>query len=190
MSARRAAIRRAAADGGIPLYLASLRPVRGRCLRRTRRGVCGARWGVVRVSLDLTEPAAIDRLATVECATCGHTWRRTRVPALTDGAYQTVRLTLILPADHRHWYARGRWHVEGETGVVCEATLADLIAAQDDWRTRNGTYLAARAHAAERRANAEQAAHLATVALLMGLAARDAERATAEAAAAAREEAA
>lgn len=184
---RRAARRRAARAASIPLYLAELRPVRGRCTNLVRKRVCGSRYAVPRVSVDLTEPARLDKLATLECVECGHVWRRIPAPPVTDGEYQAVRLTLLLPAEQRRWYARGRWHAEGESGVVREATLADYMAALDDWRKRNGTYLAARERAAERRREAERAAHERAAALLATWQARDAERAAEEAAAAARE---
>lgn len=174
-----AAQRRAAK---LPAYLAEFRLTRGRC----RRARCKSRYAVTRVSVDFTNRAAVERLAVLECAACGHVWRRIRPPRL--GEYQSVRLSLILPAESRRWYARGRWHVTGSDAVtVREATQADLMAAAEDWRKRNGQYEAARARARAKRAEANREATERTAALLDQLAAQDAQRAADEAAAAARE---
>ncbi|HEY6057204.1 MAG TPA: hypothetical protein VIV06_04190 [Candidatus Limnocylindrales bacterium] len=189
---RRAAIRRAAHGGRIPLYAQAFRPIRGRCrgalLPSGRRRRCDSRYAIVRVSVDLTDARRIDKLATVECASCGHTWRRCRVPALTaPNGDQLVRLSLVVPAEVRRWYARGRWHAEGETGVIREATVADYIAALADWRTRFGRVEAARLRAAERKAAEERAAHERMADLLAKLAEHDAQREAEERAAEARE---
>lgn len=190
---RRAACRVTARKATVPLYAADMRPVRGRCLARKRKAVCGNRWGIVRVSIDMTDRASTDSLATVECALCGHTWRRCKVPErLTSHAgYQAVRLSLILPAAQRRWYARGRYHVTGEDAVtIPEATIPDYMAARDDWHVRNGTYAESRRKAALRKAEAEAEARASTAALIARLAERDAERDTAEAEAEARDAAA
>lgn len=187
---RRSARRKAAQDAGVPKYAAEMRPVRGRCravLGRAHRP-CDNRWGIVRVSVDLTSREAVDRLATVECASCGHVWYRTTPPKVTDGQYQSVRLSVIIPSELRRWYARGRWRTQGTDAVVIrEATLADLMAAMDDWRARNGQYESARARArAKREATTLQAEADAKVSVAR-LASILADRETEEAAAAARD---
>lgn len=167
----------------IPAYLADFRLTKGRCLRKR----CASRYAVTRLTIDLRSRERIDRTATLECATCGHTWRRTRVPRI--GEYQSTLLTLILPGDERRWYARGRWHREGDDAVVIrDATQLELMGAEGDWKVRNGQYLDARARVAIRKAEAERVQHEATMDLLARLAARDAERAAEEAAAIDRED--
>lgn len=185
---RRSAHRRASRAAKLPLYASDLRPVRGRCLKRG----CDSRWAVVRVSIDLREER-IDPLATLECAACGRRWRRVKVPPLVSAAgYQAVRLELILPAHARRWFARGRWHREGEDGIVVrDATLADLDTAARDHRARWGRVAATRERAAERKAAVanvpDSPAHRTHVARLAGLAEREAERVAEERAAAERE---
>jgi hypothetical protein len=169
----------------LPAYLADFRLIPGQC--RAKR--CRSRYGVVRLSVDTRNRERLDRIATIECAQCGHTWRRTTPPALSE--YQRTRLTLILPGNERRWYARGRWRVSGEDAVtIPDATQAELMAACDDWRKRNEQQLLAKARVAARKAEAERIAHEKTMATLEKLAAWDAQRAADEAAAAAREEAA
>lgn len=173
-SRQRAAVR-------LPAYLADFRLVAGHC--RAKR--CKSRYGVVRLTVDTRSRERLERFATVECASCGHTWRRTKTPALAE--YQSTRLTLILPGDERRYYNRGRWHLEGGDTVIRDATQADLMAACEDWRKRNEQQLAAKARAAAKRAEAERIAHEQAAATLARLAAWDAERAAEEAAAAARD---
>ena len=192
-TSRRAARRKVARDAGIPLYGADFAPIRGRCLRPVRRGVCGSRYGIVRVSIDFTFRDRIDRLATVECAVCGHVWRRVHPPERVTSreGYQSVRLTLIVPGDDRVNYSRAtrkRTVVSGAC-VMTGASIADLMAATDDWRERNALYLATRERAAARKAEADTEARRRMAARLAQWAERDAENAAAEAAAAAREEA-
>jgi len=171
---RRGAHHRATLAANLPEYLSDLRPVRGRCLGRR----CKSRWGIVRVSLDFRDPATVDRLATIECASCGRTWRRCKVPPITSpGGYQAVRLTLILPASMHRWFARGRWHAEGSDGVVlAEATIGDLDEAARAHRIK-AEARADRAAKAKAKAEAEAVEqHHRTVDLLARLAAMDAER--------------
>jgi len=188
---RRAARRKVARDAGVPYYSADFAPIRGRCLRPVRRGVCGSRYGIVRVSIDLTFRDHVDKLATAECVVCGHTWRRVRVPErLTSPAgYQSVRLTLILPAADRVNYSRAtRKRVTSDGAAVLPgATIPDLMAAMDDWRKRNATLTAARERLAARKAAADAELRRRMADRIAQWAARDAENAAAEAAAAARE---
>lgn len=182
---RRAAYDRATRAAGLPHYLSDLKPVRGRCLKRG----CRSRWGVVRVSLDFRDPARIDRIATLECAACGHVWRRVREPGLVSAAgYQAVRLTLILPAAMRRWFARGRWHAQGSDAVVLtEADLGDLDEAARAHRAKRDQ-LDARKAKARARAEAEAlATHDRTLVTLARLAELDAARAAEEQEAANRE---
>lgn len=166
----------------LPAYLTDFRLIPGHCRKRR----CRSRFGIVRVSLDFTSRERVDQLATVECAACGHTWRRVKVPRLAE--YQTTRLTLILPSEQRRWYARGRWHVQGDDAVVLrDATQSDLMDAYTDWRTRNGQLLASRERARAKREEADREATERARATMAKLAERDAERAREEAEAAARE---
>jgi hypothetical protein len=143
------------------------------------------------VSIDLTSRAAVDRLATVECAVCGHTWRRVTPPERVTSreGYQSVRLTLIVPGADRVNYSRltRKRTVDAGACVMTGATIPDLMAAMDDWRTRNGQYLASRERAATKRAEADAEARRRMADRLAQWAARDADRAAEEAAAAARE---
>lgn len=178
MSARRSAIRAACRAGGLPLWAADMVTVRGRCHGRVKRRPCGSRWGVVRVSLDFTGER-VDRLATVECAMCGRTWQRVKPPAITSAAgYQTTRLTLILPRSARRWFARKRWHQDGDTAtVVRDATIGDVDEAARAHGVRADRLAARRARAAERAVEAEREARLRMATLIEVLDARDAERA-------------
>lgn len=166
----------------LPAYLADLRLIPGTCRRRR----CHSRFGVVRVSIDYRDRDRFDMLATVECASCGRTWRRTRPPRL--GAYQHCRVTLILASRQRRWFARNRWHVEGDDAVVIrDATWSELMTAADAWRDKNRRREAAKARVAQRKAEAERVTHEATMDLLARLAARDEARKAEEAEAASRE---
>lgn len=176
MSARRSAIRDACRAAGIPQWSADMITVRGQCRGRHQRKPCRSRWGVVRVSLDF-RGERVDRIATVECAVCGRTWRRTRPPErLTsrDG-YQTGRLTVILPRSARRWFARGRWHREGDDGtVIRDATIGDVDEAARAHGIRAARLDASRAR---RKAIADAEAiesHRRVQALLAALAERDA----------------
>ena len=179
-TSRRAARRKVARDAGVPYYGADFAPIRGRCLRPVRRGVCGSRYGIIRVSIDLTFRDRIDRLATVECAVCGHTWRRVRPPERVTSreGYQSVRLTLIVPGADRVNYSRAtrKRTVDDGACVMPRATIADLIAATDDWRERNAKYLATRERAAARKAEADAEARRRMADRLAKWAERDAER--------------
>lgn len=185
MSSRRCAVKRACAAGGIPRYAADLITTRGRCMH----GRCRGRWAVTRVSLDFSGER-VDRLATLECASCGRVWRRVRAPALRSAAgYQAVRLTLILPGgDFRRWHSRGRWKVSGTSGVVLrDADLGDLDEAARAHTKRADGIIDARVRNREREA-AKGAVVMARIAALESTAAaRRAEREADEAAAAARE---
>lgn len=178
---RAALKRRAARDSGLARWEADLRLVRGRC--RARR--CESRWGVVRVSLDFRDAAGVDRLATVECAACGRTWRRVRatMPLRNADGTQAVRLTLVLPGDVRRWHSRGTWHREGDDPVLRDASLGDADEAATAHRARMDARAAAKVRAAERKAAQEAADHEATMALLARWAERRAAHEAEEAAA-------
>lgn len=120
---RRTAQRLASSRTGIPAYQAEFSLIRGRCLGRR----CQSRWGVIRLTLDF-RARELERFAHVECAQCGRIWRRCRVvPLRTRRGFQTVAVTGILPARANRWFSRGRWHREGDDGlVVREMTLGDL----------------------------------------------------------------
>lgn len=166
----------------LPAYLADFRLIPGACRKRR----CKSRYGVVRLSLDYRDRDRVDRLATVECALCGRTWRRCREPRLAE--YQSCRLTLILPHAQRRYYARKRWHVEGADAIVIrDATQSDLMAASGDWHARHDRREAARARLAERKAAAERETNAHTADLLARLAAFDAQRAADESEAADRD---
>lgn len=182
---RRAAIKAACRAARIPLYAADLVTVRGRCLNRR----CGARWGVVRVSLDFTGDT-VDRLATVECATCGRTWRRCAVPRLRSLAgYQATRLTLIVPTNGlNRWRSRGRWHREGDDSTVLrDADLGDVDEAATAFNARIGRKIDAKARRIAREAEETRALMARYAEIDAARAAREAEREAEEAAAAARE---
>lgn len=187
MTARRAAIHATCRAAELPLWAADLITVRGQCRGRFKRKRCRSRWGVYRVSLDFTGER-VDRLATVECAVCGRTWRRAKVPPITSAAgYQTTRLTVILPRSARRWFARGRWHREGEDATVLrDATIGDVDEAARAHGIRADRIAARRARAAARKVEDEAAARERMAALLETLHARD----EAEAEARAREDAA
>ena len=182
---RRGAHHRATLGAGIPEYASDIRPIRGRCRKRT----CGGRWGVVRVTIDFRDPALLDRTATLECAACGRTWRRVKDTRVTSPAgYQEVRLTLILPATADRWYSRGRWHREGDDATILrEADIGDLDEAARAYRKREDALASRKAAARERREAEEREAHAHTMDLLARLAAMDAARAAEEAEASMRE---
>lgn len=182
---RRAAHHRATVAADLPEYASDIRPVRGRC----RKGRCRSRWAVVRVSIDFRDPARIDRYATTECAACGDTWRRVKVPAITSAAgYQAVRLTLILPATFDRWYSRKRWHREGDDAAVLrEATISDLDEAARNHASREATLARRKAADKARNEAADRAIHERTLATLARLAERDAARKAEEDAAAERD---
>jgi hypothetical protein len=170
---------------GIPEYASDIRPVRGKCLGKR----CRSRWGVVRVSLDFRDPERIDRIATLECADCGRTWRRVPVPRLTSPqGYQTVRLTLILRATVRRWISRGRWHREGDDAIVVpDANVGDLDEAARNHAAISDRLASRKALARSRKAEREAAEHERTMAMLARWADMDAAYKADEAAAAARE---
>jgi len=177
---RQALMRRQLVAAGIPEYASDLSMRRGRCFK------CKGRYSVQRVTFDYTSAKAVEPFAHVECAKCGHVWYRTAIPAL--GQYQSVRLTLILPSVQRRWYARGRWHVEGEDAITLrDATWGDLMDAAAEWRKRNTRYDLARARAKAKKEAASLAAHQRAQELLAVLHAKDEARAAEEAEAAARE---
>lgn len=183
---RRSLTRRVRARSGCPAYASDFKLIRGRCLAPK----CRAQWGVVRVTLDFTD-ASTDHnlaLATVECAKCGRTWYRTRTPKF--GQYQSTRLTLILPGDQRRWYARGRYHVQGEAAItIPEATLSDMLAARDDWRKRFDRHADSKAKAKAKAALESAAATAAAQEWLAQMGETRKVREADEAAAAAREKA-
>lgn len=188
---RKGARRRATRTSALPPWQADLRPVRGRCRGGTRRKPCRSEFAVVRVSIDFRDARAIDRLAVLACVECGRVWRRVTPPDMRpsfDG--QRVFLTLLLPAKVERWRNRGHWHRVGDDAQeLRDATMADLDTATRLWGARRDRADATRARAAARKAEREAAAHAATMNLLDRLHARDAERAAAEAEAAAREDA-
>lgn len=174
----------AAARAGIPAYQLDLVTVRGRCLARR----CRNRWGVVRMTVDLRGREA-DRFAAVECAACGRVWRRTRlIPARARNGAQAVLLTAILPASAHRWYARGRWHREGDDGeVLRECSLGDLDEAVRAYRARQGAVLARLDRARARRQALESEALARSRDLMARIAAMRAAESADEAAATARE---
>lgn len=184
---RRAAYKVACRVSGLPAYAADLDMVRGRCLARR----CGSRWAVTRVSLDF-RAEVIDRYATLECALCGRTWRRCRVPGLRSKAgYQAVRLSLIVPAKVKRWKSRGTWHREGDDALVIRnADLGDLDEAASNHAVLANRKADARARRAAKKAAAEAESAIETRDWLARMAERDAQRAAEaaeEAAAALRE---
>lgn len=182
---RRSAIRHACRSSGIATWSQDLQTVRGRC----QHGRCKGRWGIVRVSLDFTSER-VDRLALLECASCGRVWRRVSVPPLRSPAgYQAVRLTLILPrSSARRWRSRGVWHRDGaDQSVLRDADLGDLDEAATA-HTKRADRLADLRAARKRKVEAETAALMARFRAVDEAAAiRRAEREADEAAALARE---
>lgn len=177
---RQALLRQQLREAGLAPYAAELSIRRGKCFK------CRGRFSVVRVTFDYTSAKAIGSFAHVECARCHHVWYRTSVPKL--GEYQSVRLTLILPSVQQRWFARGRWHVEGEDAIVLkDATWPDLMDAGADWRKRNTRYESAiaRRKAAKAAKDAEAVARARD--LWAAIDARRAAEAEAEREAAARE---
>lgn len=178
---------------GAPAYACEPALYRGHCFGRVVRRfgremhqACPSRYAVVRVTVDLTSAAAQELYAQRECALCGRVWGRCAIPHQRD--VQRARVTLILPATSHRYFARGRWHRQGADAlIIAEATLADLIAALDDWRVRADRLAASRARAKAKRAAAEAEALERARALMAHIAAREAAEAEAEAAAAARE---
>lgn len=180
---REHALAAAAARSGIPAYQLELVTVRGRCLARR----CGNRWGVVRLTIDLRSREA-DRFAHVECAACGRVWRRTHPIPVSRRGYQRALVTAILPASAHRWYARGRWHREGDDAeVLRECSIGDLDEAVRAYRARRDAIVARLARARERRAALEAEALARSRALMARIHEREAETAREEAAAAARE---
>lgn len=179
---RRCAHHRATVAAGIPEYSSDIRPVRGRC----RKGRCKSRYAVIRVSIDFRDPTRLDRYATTECAACGATWRRVKVPAITSPeGYQAVRLTLILPATVKRWFNRGYWHREGEDALILrEADISDVIEAQSLYSAHAAKLADRKARDKARRELADREATERTRDLLERLAASDAARAADEARAA------
>ena len=177
---RQAVLRAQERAAGIPGYLSDMSIRRGKCFR------CKSRYSVQRVTFDYTSAKAVQPFAHVECAQCGHVWYRTQVPHLRE--YQSVRLTLILPGDQQRWFARGRWHVQGEDAVVVrDATWSDLMDQSRAWRERNTRYEMSLARAKARREAKAVEAHERAQVLLARLAEMDAARAAEEAAARDRE---
>jgi hypothetical protein len=166
-----------------------IRPVRGRCRGGTKRKPCPSRWAIPRVSLDFRDPARVDRLATLECAVCGRTWRRIAPIAIRSReGYQSALLTVIVSATAHRWYSRGTWHREGDDAqVVVDARLDDV----DEAVSRNDRAMALRAERAARARARREAADLEAVArlraTLASMDARRADEARAEAEAQARE---
>jgi hypothetical protein len=184
---RRGALRAASRNTpNVPRYALNLAVRRGHCRK------CGSRYATIRLVLDFTAVRAIERTATLECVSCGHTWHRVSpdMPVQVGGILR-VRLALLVPAKVTRWHSRGTWHVEGsETALLTDAELADLDSAHDEWSRRNAAYWRARDRVTAKREalRAAEAAH--TTDMLARWAERDAERAAEEAAAAAREAAA
>lgn len=187
---RRSAIGSAVREAGIPRWASDIRPVRGRCRAKVKRRPCGSRWAIPRVSLDFRDPDRIDRLATLECASCGHVWRR-----ISDGTavrsregYQAAYITLILPAVARRWHSRGVWHREGDDALVLRnADVADLDEAVDAHRARLANRIDARNRARAKREAEDMVAIQRGREALARLDALQAEREADEAAALARE---
>lgn len=156
-------VARAAADAiaGLPSWQADLTTVRGRCTARAGRGRCPSRYALIRQTIDLRSAREVARYTTLECARCGHVWRRVNDARCRQGPSTGQRcvITLILPGgDRERWYARGRWHAAGTDGIeVRNATRAQLDDAARDWRERNARYLTTQARATERRQAAADA---------------------------------
>lgn len=186
---RRSAIKAATRAAGIAPWSSDMRPVRGKCLGKVKRRPCGSRWGIVRVSLDFRDPDRVDRLAIVECASCGRKWRRIKPPAIRSAAgYQSVRLDVILPASAKRWYSRGAWHREGDDAVILrDADLGDVDEAARAHGIHLSTKLAAKARDRARREDADREAIARGMAALASADARRAEADEAERQAAARE---
>jgi len=149
---RRGARRLAAERSGVPAYQLDLDTTRGACLADR----CGSRWGVDRLTVDL-RGREVDRFAHIECAVCGRVWRRTRLsPIRTRHGAQRVLVTAILPARAERWFARGRWHREGDDALVLDnASISDLDEAARAHRARMDQVLVRLARAKERRASLE-----------------------------------
>lgn len=137
---------------------------RGRCAKRG----CKSRYAVVRITYDLRDRREVLTSATLECAECGRTWRRTRVPDLREWKnVQRHALTLILPPEKRVkiWVTRGHIKREGDDALIVEnANYGLLMDAMAEWRKRNGTYEAAKARAKARKAEAKAITEAETVA--------------------------
>jgi hypothetical protein len=177
------ALAAASRRSGIPPYQLDLVTMRGRCLGRG----CRNRWGVLRMTVDLRGRES-DRFTHIECAACGRVWRRTHNVRPSSRRGQRVLLTAILPATAHRWYARGRWHREGDDGLVIpEASIADLDDAVRAHRARQDSALARLQRAKDRRAALEAEALAKSRAVMARWAEREAEQAREEAAAAARE---
>lgn len=189
----RAARRLANRSTGQPRYAVALTLTRGRCRGRPwgrGRRHCESRYAYTRVSIDTRDTSRMDMLATLECVTCGATWRRVAVPAsLTDATGALlVRVTLLVPAHVTRYMARGRWHRVGDdAATIPDADVSALIDAQADWRSRADRVAERKARLAERKAQEAREAHERTMALLTRLHERDAEAARLEAEAVARE---
>lgn len=187
---RRAAIKAGARSAGIPVWSSDIKPVRGKCLGRVKRGKCGSRWAIPRVSLDFRDATRIDRLAVLECARCGRVWRRIKADQSVRSreGYLTAKLTLILPASINRWYSHGAWHREGDDALVLvNATVADLDDAVEHHRKRADAREAGRARAKAKAYEADVIAIARSRAMLDQLAERDAAEAEAEREAAMRE---
>lgn len=183
-AARRDAVRQSLALRDQP-WTANLALTRGRCRR------CPSRWAVTRLTLTFTQTERVTRYATLECAHCGHTWRRV-APTLAPGLHgeQRVRLTIVEPGSGRTIVrtVRGRVIAQGEDIVTTnDVTLADVDEAVRAWRKRSGDNLTRRAIAQAKRAAEEAAAVARGRELRERWAERDAARAAEEAAAEARE---
>jgi hypothetical protein len=186
---RRSAIRLATREAGIASWSSDIAPVRGKCRGRVKRKPCGSRWAVPRVSLDFRDPERVDRLAILECVSCGRKWRRIKPPAVRSSAgYQSVRLDVILPATANRWYSRGAWHREGEDALILrDADLGDVDEAARAHSAHLSARLASKARDRERREAADREATARGMAALAAHEARRAADAADEAAAAARE---
>lgn len=173
---RRSAIRAATRGAGIPQWSSDIRPVRGHCKGGTKRKPCPSRWAVVRVSIDFRDASRLDRLATLECARCGRTWRRISAPPIrSEAGYQAVRLTLILPATAKRWYSRGHWHRTGDDALVLrDADLSEASDAIRDYRKRQDARYASRERSKVKREAEDAAATASFQATLARLDERDA----------------
>jgi hypothetical protein len=164
---------------------ANLALTHGKCRK------CGSRYAVTRLTFTLTDPQRVERYATLECAHCGHTWRRVK-PDLAPGLHgeQRARITIVEPGSGRTIVrtVRGRIIAHGEDTVTTpDVTLAELDDAVRAWRKRSGDNLTRRAIAQVKRAADEAAAVARGTILRAQWAERDAARLADEAAAAARE---
>lgn len=185
----RVARKRAARAAGLRAYQHDLHVIRDRC----RAPGCRSRAGIVRVTIDTTDPKTVRRSARVECAQCGHGWFRVRDDTpLTDGQRITAMATLIVPSGAKRVLYRvktnGAWHVSGDdVTTIPNANVDQVMAAMRVWREAWEKREDAKLRARAKREVEAAADREATRAMLARMDARNAEREAEERAAAERE---